>query len=431
MVRKNLWGRDRTRIPKEVFMTLRRGAIEALMLRVLGTGILFLMHFYLARRVGATGYGIISYTISMAAVLAVAVSIGWPTALMRLMAQYTEQKQWSLLRGAVIRSHQVTILVALGVGVGLWMFGVLSDIDKGLATSLRYCGLLLPLVSLAALRRRAFLGLHRVKASAVPDEILFPGLFIVALYVLNVVEAEQALKVQVVGSFIVSVGAYVYFWKMLPSETRSVRAKYKTREWLLISGPMLLAGMSQLILNRTDVLLLGAMTDLREVGLYSAANRVALLITFVMTSVNAIGAPMLTSAFYGERHENFRHILSVSMIWCTVGALPFFAIMFAWPGALLRLFGAEFVEGAILLRILSLGQLVNAMTGLVGTVLTMTGKERTFAWTTGIIALGNAVADLIVIPIWGSVGAAVVTATSVALMNGIMLRIVLKSLKTA
>jgi O-antigen/teichoic acid export membrane protein len=186
-------------------------------------------------------------------------------------------------------------------------------------------------------------------------------------------------------------------------------------------------GLSQVIMNRTDVVMLGAMVDMSSVGLYSAANRIATLNTFVLGAVSTIAVPMMAAAFHAGRHRQNRTILRYTMLLSTLGALPLFAIMVLRPQFLLGVFGPEFTHGGSLLQVLAFGQFVNAATGPVGFALLMTGRERVFAWTMGAAAAGNVVGNLIAIPIWGAVGAAAVTAVSVVLLNGCQLLLTFKS----
>ena len=187
---------------------------------------------------------------------------------------------------------------------------------------------------------------------------------------------------------------------------------------MVVALPLVASALSQIILGRVDVLVLGAVADMKTVGLYSAAGRIAMANTFVMTAVNAIGAPLLAAAYFGRRPAEFRSVMRRTMMWSGLGAFPFFAAMLAAPGLLLRVFGKDFPEAAPLLVVLGAGQFLNALTGLVGTALSMTGHERVFAATTGAAAVVNVVGILLAVPRFGAMGAAVVTAVSVAALNG-------------
>lgn len=385
---------------------------------------LFLMHVVLARAIGPADYGTFSYALTIAAVLAIVAPLGWPTALMRFIAQYKEQQQWSLLRGAVQRAYQITFVCAVLTALVLWGVSYLGSLSNELSTSLRFAALILPFLSFVGLRRKALLGLQKVKASIIPEEILLPTLVIVALYLFAVTSASGALLAYVGAALLAFLLGSTLLWRSIPLQGRIAKPVFQTRSWMLVALPMVFGGLGQIIMNRTDVLMLGAMLDMQVVGVYSAAVRIAVLNTMVFGAINTIAAPMMAAAFHAGRSQELRGIMRKAMIWSTLGALPAFAVMIISPQFLLGFFGTEFTGAGNLLRILAFGQFVNAATGPAGFALLMTGREQAFAWTMGIVAAANVVGNLIAIPIYGAVGAAVVTAVAVAVLNLFLLFLV-------
>lgn len=99
--------------------------------------------------------------------------------------------------------------------------------------------------------------------------------------------------------------------------------------------PMVCVGFSQTVMNRTDILALWFLLYDKTVGLYSAATRIAILNTFVMSAVNVIGAPLLAAAYYGGRFDHFRSIMRKAALWSLLGALPHCAAMVFFPRPLL------------------------------------------------------------------------------------------------
>lgn len=409
---------------KAVFSKLRNGALKAFSIKVLGVLLLLLMHSILGNQLGPENYGTFSYAISVVALLVVIVSLGWPNALMRFTVQYIEQKEWRLLRGSIICAHIFIIASASLTALGLWGISFWHDVvSSSMSTSLRFAALLLPLSVLIGLHQRLFQGLHNVGASIVPREILLPILVAISVFLAKVSNASEALLIYTGATLLSSIFTSTYVWKSLPKQLYGIQAEFRTREWLTVSLPVVFSGISQTIMNRTDVLMLGSMVDMQAVGFYSLAKRIALLNTFVMTAVNLIGAPMLASAFYSGNQGNFQAILNKTRIWCMLGALPLFSVIVVWPQGILNFFGDDFVEAASLLQIIALGQFINASTGLVGSALVMTGSERLFAWTVGATTLLNITGNLITIPKWGAIGAAWVTALSIAILNIWQLRL--------
>jgi O-antigen/teichoic acid export membrane protein len=83
----------------------------------------------------------------------------------------------------------------------------------------------------------------------------------------------------------------------------------------------------------------------------------------------------------------------------------------------MRIFGAEFVTGASVLSILAIGQSVNVITGPAGNVLMMCGHERVVRNVLLASAMICLIANLILIPRMGAVGAAMANSATVTFEN--------------
>lgn len=379
---------------------------------------LFGMHAAITRSIGTEGYGVFSYAVALAGLLAVIVPLGWPTALMRFVAGYREEGRWGLLRGVVARSYQITGLTAVIAALALWGASYLGFVPEEISTSMRFAAPILPFLSFVALRRKALQGLQRVRYSIIPEEILVPTLVLLGVYVLAVSTATGALVLYAAAALVAFLLGSFWVWRSMPEEGRTKPPEFATRAWMVVALPMVFGGFSQVVMNRTDLLMLGALTtDMGSVGLYGAAVRVATLNTFVLFAVNTLAAPMMAAAHHAGRRGEVRTVFRGAILLSTLGALPLFAAMFLFPGTILGFFGPRFTEGADILRILAVGQFVNAATGPVGFALMMTGREKVFALTTGLVAAGTVVGHLIAIPAYGAVGAAVVTSVGVISLN--------------
>ena len=256
-----------------ILSRLRRGTVEAFVLHAIGFGLLFLMHIVLGRAVGTEGYGTFSYALALAGVLAIIVPLGWPTALMRFVAQYVGQQHWGLLRGAVRRAYQITFLSAVLAASGLWGLSYWSGISSELATSLRFAAILLPLLAFVGLRRKALQGLQRIKSSIAIEEVFLPLLVISGVYLFAVNNSSGALSLYAGAAFLAFVAGSFLLWRNLPPQRQTAKPEFRTRAWTAVAIPMAFGGLSQIILNRTDMVMLGAMTNMEAVGLYGAATR--------------------------------------------------------------------------------------------------------------------------------------------------------------
>ena len=83
-------------------------------------------------------------------------------------------------------------------------------------------------------------------------------------------------------------------------------------------------------------------------------------------------------------------------------------------------FGPEYAGAYIPLLILCIGQLVNAATGSVASLLNMTGHERDTMQSALAGAVTNIVLNVTLTPMWGMNGAAAATAATLIVWNMMM-----------
>lgn len=415
-------------IKGNVLSRLRQGTVEALALQAVGFGLLFLMHSVIGRSVGAKGYGSFTYALAVANILAIVASLGLPEALLRFVSQYVEQERWSLLRGVLKRAYEFTFLSAVLTALILWGVSYSSFVPPDLSLSIRFAAVLLVPLSFVQLRGKVLRGLQRMIASIVPDQVVVPLLVISVVPLFSLSTSSDVLLVYTAAAFVAFLVGSIWLWRSIPELARSAEPEFKSRHWLAVSLPMMFVGLGHLIMNRTDVIMLGALSSVESVGLYSAADRIAYLNIFVITAINAICAPLLSAAFHGNRIDDFEAVWSRAAIWSAAGTLPLFALTMVWPQWILGFFGPEFTEGAVLLRVLAVGYFFIALTGPVGAVLLMIGRERIFASTTLIMTVVNVVGNLAMIPAFGPLGAAVVTTTCTVILYGWRFWISIKAL---
>jgi O-antigen/teichoic acid export membrane protein len=313
------------------------------------------------------------------------------------------------------------VLSLAGAAVLLTVRAVLPGLGAGASEGLAYAAVMLPLVALGLWRSRAARGLERITASMLPEDVLVPLAVVVIALAWPLASAPGAVAAWTVASVAALAGGTLWLVAVLPSAIHGVAPEFDSRLWLRVSVPMILGGLMQLAANRGDVVLLGLLRDMGETGVYVAAARVALLGTFALRVVDTYTAPMIAGAFHAGRLDEVRSMFSRGVAYSAAGALPLCLIALIWPEPLLRLFGDPFVRGATVLRILALGQLVNAATGPVGFTLLMTGHEKLFAGMMTAASGFGLVAGLLIIPTWGGEGAAVVAASTAAAVNVAML----------
>ncbi|MDM8536271.1 oligosaccharide flippase family protein [Desulfobacterales bacterium HSG17] len=396
---------------------LKKNSINAFILRVFGYGLLFLMHTMISQSIGTKGFGIFSFTLTLSSIISNFATLGWPSLLLRLTAQYKEEKKWSFFRGSFIRGHQITFIISTIFCSSLWSISYLLNIAEEMAFSFRFAAIFIFFLAFSLIRRKIFFGLQRINASIIPDDIILPMLVIFVVYLFSVSNIKYILTIYSITLILVFLIGSLWLLYCMPVEGRKSSPKFETKKWVIIALPMMMGGLSQMVMNRTDILMLSAMTDMDSVGIYYAGSRIARLNVFVLGTIGMVAAPLFTSAFYGKRINDYKKLLKKTMLWSGLGALPLFLFTMLMPKQLLNLFGMEFTEGALILRILSISMFINATTGPVGFALISSVGERQFGMSLGVTAVFNIIGNYFAIKMYGAVGAAYVTALSVIVLN--------------
>lgn len=163
--------------------------------------------------------------------------------------------------------------------------------------------------------------------------------------------------------------------------------------------------------------MLAAMKGAEEAGVYKAALNGAELILFPMFAVSKPFQPLVAALYAKGEKDRLQRIVTK---WTRVAFLisvPLALGFMAWGDKFLGVFGSEFTKGHCALSILSAGRLICIGTGMVALLLNMSGHERESAIGFGTGAVLNIVLGVLLIPHWGTVGAAAAESSSMVLLS--------------
>jgi len=180
---------------------------------------------------------------------------------------------------------------------------------------------------------------------------------------------------------------------------------------------MMLSSSVLLLMAWSDTIMIGIFKTEADVGVYNVALKLAMITGIVLGAVNSIVAPKLSETFNNNKMVEFRKLIKQSTRIIFFSTLPILIILLLFPEFLLSFFGTEFVIAKTTLLILLIGQIVNAMSGSVGFILQMTGKEKAYQNILLLALVCNIVLNIVLIPIYGIEGAAIASAFSLLFWN--------------
>ncbi len=405
-------------------LRLLREAGGTLALKVGSAGLEFFSAVLLARLLGARGYGVYAYALSLVTLLAVPAHAGLPNLVVRETARGLAQGRPDWLSGVwrwagrVAVSFSAAVALVAGPVLVAWQGGLASLQGLTVAWALT----LIPMVALGNLRAATLIGLQRVLWGQLPESVIRPAALVALLGSCAVfgipLSPASAMALHVLASVVSFAGGGFLLRYWAPEEARRAAPAVASREWAVSGGTFaLLAGLTVLN-NHAGTLILGILSTPEAVASYRVAAQAAAAAGFGLQAANAVLAPRFAELWVRRQFSQLQRLARRSARMVLLFNLGVCVVFVIAGRALLRLvFGVEFGSAYTLLLVLLGGQVVNSAVGPAAFLLNMTGHERDTG-TGKLAGVGlNIVLNLVAVPELGGLGAALAAASSTAAWN--------------
>jgi len=395
----------------------------ALIIKVIGLSLTYLLQVFLAQWMGRTEYGIYEFVMSCSLLLAIPAGLGLPHTVLRLIPQYRVKQDWQRLHGVMRGSWLLTLLASFGlVAIAIGSIITVNHFHPFVyATPLLFGMGLVLLQALESLQQETARAMEDIPLAFVPSQIVFPLLVLGSGFLL-LQRHEDITSLHLIGiatvMFIVIVGFQLgLLWQKSNHELVKDTPVYTYREWLGISLVLLIQQASSGILSQTDTVMIGSLIGPESAGIYNAAVKTSLWTSFVLQIVNMVAAPMFTTLYTQGDMVGLQKVVSRVTIWIFYPTIAIAVCLMIFTQPILSLFGPGFIAANWSLKVLVLGQLINALCGSVGYLMIMTGHQNQSFRVIFCSALLNVVLNAILIPSFGIVGAAIATSFTMIVWN--------------
>ncbi len=383
----------------------------------------FAITFLLARFLGSSQSGLYFQAFAILSLLGILASFGFTQSLTRFVALYRADEDGAAVRGVV----RLALFVAAGTAalMGTTLFAGSSYIareifhDPRLILLLRFVSLALPSTVYTDCALAATQGFKTMRPYARINLFFEPALNVLLTVILLAVGLglNGAMAALTITNVTASILAAIALRRLVGRYKQ--RPRHEVRQLLSFSVVSWGSQLTATGLLWADTILLGIMRTPAAVGLYQVATRLTILMTTVIAPIGLAFAPRVADLYRRGELDALRHAYAVVTSWIFRLALPAAVVLIVFARQLLGLFGPAFESGATVTVVLTIGQLVNAITGPCGLMLVMSGRP-------GIQMLGNAATlalnlglNLYLIPRHGVTGAAIAWAVSMVFINAL------------
>ncbi|MGH2634888.1 MAG: MATE family efflux transporter [Actinomycetota bacterium] len=349
----------------------------------------------MTHRLGDEGFGVVTLTTQFAFVAAAATRFGMDVANVRLIAILVGRGQAARSRGLVRRS--VAIAAAVSVPFALvalvaspWLAEVFSGQPGVAEPAFRAAAVTVPIAALAFTAMGATRGLKIMRFTLYSQWIAQPiGWIALTLAMWAAISATPWVASAAFGaSWALALGIAWYGWEKeqrrfpdLEAEVAAAGIPEEHTGALLRFGALRAPAtlFSQLIFWADFFVLSvlwsgqGAAGD-AVTGVYGAVLRAGQSLFLFLTSVSLTFSPFVADLHHRGETGRLDALYKQVTRWTLGATIPLLLVLAILPGEVLRIFGADFVQGEDALRILIVGMIVPVMVGTVGFILIMAGR---------------------------------------------------------
>jgi O-antigen/teichoic acid export membrane protein len=399
---------------------VRRLAGAAFLIRVVSAALTFVSQILLARWMGGYEFGVYIYGWTWVLLIGGMVDLGLGSAAQRFIPQYTEQRNFALLRGFLGGSRWLALLFGSIAGaVGALVVKLLTPhIDAATVVPLYLSCASLPLFGVWSAQSGIARSYNWVNLGLSPVYVQRPILLLALMGLIWALgfptDAVTATLVGVVALTSVGLAQIVMLNRKLAGVVENGPRAYAAPTWLAVSAPIFLVEAFYYLLTYSDIIVLKQFRSADDVAIYYAASKTIALVAFIYYSVaQTIAHKFVQYDVSGDR-AGLAAFLKQSVRLTFWPSLVVIVGLLALGHPLLRLFGREFTSGYYLMFIIAIGLLARASVGPAERLLNMLGERHICALIYAASFAISLILCVMMIPRFGLAGAA--AASSIALV---------------
>jgi O-antigen/teichoic acid export membrane protein len=387
-----------------------------------------------ARFLGPAGYGLYALALMTARMSAVIAVFGVPVSILHyLPVQLSRGKRHHAL-GTILGCMPLPLvfglMLALGLGIGAdWVASRVLG-QPGAGPFLAVLGFAIPLLVVIDLLGIIVRGFGRALPAVVIQNMVPQLCSIGVLAFLLVSDGPQiGVAYAQIGGLIVSVPLGIWFvMRLVRDRIGSVKPGFQLGSLYGYALPITFNVIATLVIGLTDLFMLGVFTDASTVGAYRACMQIVLVFGLPMNALRATTAPVYTVLIADERQAALQTTYAAAVRLATLMAIPLLVLIIVNGGDFLGIMGPAFIIGAPALLVLACGQAVESAFSASHVVLMIGSRQRLEAVNMALAAGLNLVLNLLLIPSYGMLGAALSTTTALsalAVLRALQLRRIL------
>ena len=378
----------------------------------------------LARWVGPEFLGIYSIANSIMLISEVFAKMGLETGIMRFISRLNpelDKEEINLLIGSSLKMVSVfslSIMIILIISSGTIVDNYFNG-QSLLKPVLIIFAIAIPFNALIQISAFATQGFKRLKYKTIVTQFLNPTILLLSMvFCYWFMSKEYTIMIPILTTGVIGFLFMIIVLKKVSGFKNNQILESKINyELLKFSYPLMFVTILQTLMHWMDILMLGYFTNPLTVGLYHPAARTAGLLQALLLSFLSIYAP-LAAQFYSQGDKvKLSNTYQLVNRWLLIFAIPISAVFILFPEKVLLLFGSQYLESSQVLVLLTIATFTQAILGAAGPTLSMSGHTKLVLFNSIGTFILNFGLNIWLIPIYGILGAAIATLTSLTIIG--------------
>jgi O-antigen/teichoic acid export membrane protein len=374
-----------------------------------------------ARYLSVSDFGGITTGTALLDIGSIIGGLGLASGLTRYLPRVDDKEKRSLATAAVVVTAVVSF--ALGATVTLNASSIAREVfgDSSVASSIRIFGAAIPFAALLNVSIGGIRGekqsLYRVYVKNLVHPVARVVLVIFAVsYGFGQVGLASAYAIPYVASAVL---ALVLLHRSLPPSIISFDIDL-VKEVSSYSLPFTITGVSGFIYRSLDIFLILHFMGSFAVGIYGVAYAATSFMGMFSTAFNFLGAPVASELEHGGNIDQVMRVFRSVTRWLVIGSVCVLIPLGIFSADFISIiYQSKYASGGVALTILAIGFAVKNVLSVHGPILEALGHSKILSYNSVAAAAVNLILNIIFIPRYGIVGAAIATSLSFILRDSL------------
>jgi O-antigen/teichoic acid export membrane protein len=398
-----------------------RGAFTILSISLLAAFLGYLVRVILAKNLSIEEFGLFYAVFVFLGMFGIFKSLGFDKALAKFIPEFLHKKEKDSIKSSIV---YVTVIQLITNSIIIIVLYLISDFlasnyfhNNQASIVLRLMAIAFFIDSFVFVLKFAFQGFKKMTYFSGVDLARMTLITIIILvgFRLNYRLLSPIAAYIIVPSLLLVIFGWIFVKKVFPEFFVS---KFMINKTLLkkishYSIFILATGVGGVVLGYTDIMMLTYFSGLTSVALYSVALPTTRILLYFPRAISEVLLPFTSELWSKKKKKILAEGMESLYKYSLMIMIPLAFMMFSFSDLVINVFfGASYIPAANAMKILSIGMIFATIGGTSSNFFPGIGKPQITSKMIYSAAIFNFIANLILIPMLGIIGAAITTSLS-------------------